>query len=84
VRARPARRVVVDTGGGMALEPGDVWWDDFLGDEAPFSPVAADPESITNVLFSSGTTGDPKAIPWTQLTPIKAAMDGHFHQDIHP
>ena len=27
---------------------------------------------------------DPKAIPWTQLTPIKAAMDSHFHQDVHP
>ena len=36
------------------------------------------------MLFSSGTTGDPKAIPWTHLTPIKCAMDGHFHQDIQP
>ncbi|HEX9708476.1 MAG TPA: AMP-binding protein, partial [Candidatus Thermoplasmatota archaeon] len=35
------------------------------------------------ILFSSGTTGTPKAIPWTHLTPIKCAMDGHFHQDIH-
>jgi acetyl-CoA synthetase len=39
---------------------------------------------VTNVLFSSGTTATPKAIPWTQLTPIKCAMDGCFHQDIHP
>ena len=37
----------------------------------------------TNVLFSSGTTGEPKAIPWTQTTPIKAAMDGRYHHDIH-
>jgi acetyl-CoA synthetase len=36
-----------------------------------------------NVLFSSGTTGTPKIIPWTHLTPIKSAMDGRFHQDIH-
>jgi acetyl-CoA synthetase len=35
-------------------------------------------------LFSSGTTGDPKAIPWTHLTPIKCAMDGRYHQDIGP
>jgi acetyl-CoA synthetase len=35
-------------------------------------------------LFSSGTTGDPKAIPWSHLTPIKCAMDGHFHHDIRP
>ncbi len=41
-----------------------------------------DPYRTINVLFSSGTTGTPKAIPWTQLTPIKCAMDGHFHQDI--
>jgi len=27
----------------------------------------------TNLLFSSGTTGTPKAIPWNQTTPIKAA-----------
>jgi acetyl-CoA synthetase len=37
-----------------------------------------------NILFSSGTTGDPKAIPWTHAAPIKAASDGHYHQDIHP
>ncbi len=84
VAARPARRIVIDTGSEMELEPGDVWWDDFLGDEAPFTAVAVEPDTITNILFSSGTTGDPKAIPWTQLTPLKAAMDGHFHHDIHP
>jgi acetyl-CoA synthetase len=43
-----------------------------------------DPYHVTNVLFSSGTTGTPKAIPWTQLTPLKAAMDAHLHQDVHP
>lgn len=49
-----------------------------------FDAHETDPEDVTNILFSSGTTGDPKAIPWTHLTPIKAAADGHFHQDIHP
>jgi acetyl-CoA synthetase len=39
---------------------------------------------VTNILFSSGTTGEPKAIPWTQLTPIKAAIDGHLHLDVQP
>ena len=34
-------------------------------------------------MFSSGTTGDPKAIPWTHTTPIKSASDGYYHQDIH-
>ena len=39
---------------------------------------------VSNILFSSGTTGTPKAIPWTQLTPIKAAADAWAHHDIHP
>lgn len=78
------RAVVVDTGAGIELRPGDRWWSDLLGDGAPFSPAIGDPHRISNVLFSSGTTGDPKAIPWTHLTPIKAAMDGHLHHDIHP
>lgn len=43
-----------------------------------------EPDQVTNVLFSSGTTGEPKAIPWTQMTPLKCAMDAHFHQDVHP
>ncbi len=37
-----------------------------------------------NILFSSGTTADPKAIPWLHVTPIKAASDAFFHQNIQP
>ncbi|KAJ4730998.1 Acetyl-coenzyme A synthetase [Rhynchospora pubera] len=40
-------------------------------------------EAFTNVLFSSGTTGEPKAIPWTHATPLKAAADAWSHMDIH-
>jgi acetyl-CoA synthetase len=47
-----------------------------------FMARPAGPDDTTNILFSSGTTGDPKAIPWTHLTPIKCAMDGHYHHDI--
>ena len=60
----------------------DVTWHDFLGEDAEFEPVVCDVDDETNILFSSGTTGDPKAIAWTHLTPIKAAADGHYHQDI--
>jgi acetyl-CoA synthetase len=67
-----------------ALRDGDLWWHDLLEGDGEFATVAQDPTAVTNVLFSSGTTGDPKAIPWTHLTPIKAAMDGHFHHDIRP
>ncbi|HEX2021593.1 MAG TPA: AMP-binding protein [Candidatus Thermoplasmatota archaeon] len=75
------RAIVV---GGAPARGGDVAWEDFLGPAEPFPGVERDPEDVTNVLFSSGTTGDPKAIPWTHLTPLKAAMDGRYHQDIKP
>ena len=38
----------------------------------------------TNILFSSGTTGEPKAIPWTHLTPIKCATDAMLLHDVRP
>lgn len=66
----------------QTLDSGDLAWDDFLSDKG-LEAHLADPYHATNVLFSSGTTGDPKAIPWTQLTPLKCAMDAHFHQDVH-
>ncbi len=61
----------------------DLAWDDFLGLPKPFAARAMAPEATSNILFSSGTTGEPKAIPWTHLTPLKCAVDGHLHQDIH-
>jgi acetyl-CoA synthetase len=59
-------------------------WTDFLVAENQFVAVPRAPAEHLNILFSSGTTGDPKVIPWTQTTPIKCAADAHFHQDIHP
>ncbi len=82
VEAGSAVCVVVQTGGGE-LRSEDVSWDRFLGDDRPFTPVAGSPNAFMNILFSSGTTGEPKGIPWTHLTPIKGAMDGYFHHDIH-
>ena len=76
--------IVIPSGERRPLRPGDLWWPDLLGDDTPHPVVASDPYATTNVLFSSGTTGDPKAIPWNHLTPIKAAADGHLHQDIGP
>lgn len=61
----------------------DYTWHDFLhhcSDEfAAISRKSMDP---ANILFSSGTTGEPKAIVWSQSTPIKCAIDGIWHQDV--
>ncbi len=66
------------------LRANDCSWKDFCGEHQPIDPHITSSDAIINVLFSSGTTGDPKAIPWTQLTPIKCAVDGLVHQDIRP
>ena len=39
-------------------------------------------DDISNILFSSGTTGDPKAIPWSHVTPIRCGSDAFAHHDI--
>ncbi len=65
------------------IRASDIPWSDLLSSDDTFESVIGDPYRTTNILFSSGTTGEPKAVPWTHLTPIKSAMDGYFHQDIH-
>jgi len=75
------RAIVVDAG---ELEGRDLPWEDVLSGDDEIEAHVASPDEITNVLFSSGTTGVPKAIPWTHVTPLKGAMDAHFHQDVHP
>ena len=66
----------------VELRGQDQRWHDFLSPKKDFIPVICSSHDTINILFSSGTTGQPKAIPWTQLTPIKCAVDGHYHQDI--
>jgi acetyl-CoA synthetase len=83
VQARAPMCIVVDTGARISMRDGDVTFTDFVVAGAEFDPVNRPAAAHTNILFSSGTTGDPKAIPWNQTTPIKAAMDGRFHHDIH-
>ena len=62
----------------------DMTWQDFLSNTETFTALPCHPDAHTNILFSSGTTGEPKAIPWTHTTPIKAAADAYLHHDIHP
>jgi acetyl-CoA synthetase len=65
------------------LRNDDIFWDNFLSSNTNFKTVIQHPEDFITILFSSGTTGEPKAIPWTHTTPIKGASDGYYHQDIH-
>lgn len=50
----------------------------------PAAAAACPADAHTNILFSSGTTGEPKAIPWTHLTPIKCATDALLLHDVRP
>ena len=67
----------------IQLRSEDVLWNAFLSSKTEFETVIQNTEDMITILFSSGTSGDPKAIPWTHITPIKSASDGYYHQDIH-
>lgn len=71
----------------VPLRPGDVSWSGFLslGDESlrrSWQPHVCDIHDTCNILFSSGTTGEPKAIPWSHITPLRCRVDGWAHQDL--
>lgn len=67
----------------VALRSEDQLWSEFLSRDTGLTYVARKPDDESTILFSSGTTGNPKGIPWDQTTPIKAAGDGYLHHDIH-
>lgn len=79
----PKAVVIIASKEETKLRSGDVFWKDFLSQNADFKSVIQNSDDIITILFSSGTTGEPKAIPWTHTTPIKCASDGYYHQDIH-
>ena len=86
VAAGAGRAVVVSSREtpAVTLRANDLWLPDFLSESGSFETVACDPDDPINILFSSGTTGDPKAIPWDHTTPLRSALDGLVHQDIQP
>ncbi|GAB2276934.1 Probable CoA ligase ccl12 [Dionaea muscipula] len=91
VKAAPDVAIVLPAEGqdpNLSLRHEDISWKDFLARVSHlskphhYSPVYQPIDSTTNILFSSGTTGNPKAIPWTQLSPIRSAADAWAHIDI--
>ncbi|EPS70528.1 hypothetical protein M569_04232, partial [Genlisea aurea] len=90
VDSQSPRAIVIPTKGtciSMKLRDEDIAWQTFLESAqvskgCEFIAVEQTTNAFTNILFSSGTTGDPKAIPWSVLTPFKSAADGWCHMDI--
>lgn len=66
----------------ITLRQNDLEWNEFLSDDAVLRCAECQPGDETTILFSSGTTGCPKAIPWDHVTPIKSASDAYFHHDV--
>lgn len=91
IEAQSPIAIVIPTKGSgfsIKLRENDMSWQNFLEransfDGHEFVAFEQETEAYTNILFSSGTTGEPKAIPWTVVTPFKAAADGWCHMDIH-
>lgn len=80
----PANGVDLNASVIPLMRPGiDFSWNTFIcGASSEYEAVICDADHICNILFSSGTTGEPKAIPWTHATPLKCAIDGFLHQNI--
>ncbi|KAK4788363.1 hypothetical protein SAY86_019682 [Trapa natans] len=93
VEAAPLKVIVLPAvGNEVGIQPReqDLSWGDFLSSvndiKSPhyFAPVYQNVDSMTNILFSSGTTGEPKAIPWTQIAPMRCSSDAWAHFDLQP
>ncbi|KAJ3705486.1 hypothetical protein LUZ61_009191 [Rhynchospora tenuis] len=93
VEGTACKTIVIPAAGtnvGLKLRTNDLSWNDFISRTSSiarpksYSAVYMDAESVTNILFSSGTTGDPKAIPWTQLSPVRCGGDSWAHTDARP
>ena len=86
MKASAPRAIVIphQPGTQLSLRDSDINVEKFLLEDDVFTSVAREPMDACNILFSSGTTADPKAIPWNHTTPIKAASDAFFHQNIQP
>ncbi|XP_062199567.1 probable acyl-activating enzyme 17, peroxisomal [Phragmites australis] len=90
VEAKAPMAIVIPVRGSLPineLRVDDLSWQDFLGrvnhtKAENYIAVEQPAHTFSNILFSSGTTGEPKAIPWTHITPLKAAADGWCHMDI--
>ncbi len=64
------------------LPKGHVAWDDLTGDDAPFAPVQVPFEHPLWIVYSSGTTGNPKPIVHGHGGIILEAAKQSLHHDL--
>ena len=81
--ANPQKAIIIKYDENTALQKNEMAYTDFIK-QGKFDSTDANAESLLSILFSSGTTKEPKAIPWTHATPIKAGTDAYLHQDVQP
>ncbi|APW63478.1 AMP-binding protein [Paludisphaera borealis] len=85
LQAEPPTTIVLgDRESELRLRNGDLAWERFLSASERFESLSCSPHDAINILFSSGTTRDPKAVPWDHTTPIKSAADALYHHDVRP
>ncbi len=69
----------------VQLRPQDLAWQDFLSlaeEDGLFPSISCEPSAPLMILFSSGTSGIPKGIPWNHTTAIKCGSDAYLHHDL--
>ena len=78
-------RVLIGAGGG-ALLPGAIRFEELCAEQAPVFTAPADGSTWdeTSRLFTSGTTGMPKAVPLTSFNEVLTAHDVIMHFPVNP
>jgi acetyl-CoA synthetase len=85
IDANAPQAIVISTDNkSISLRKIDFAWQQFLVNDDSAAIYFADPMNTINILFSSGTTAEPKAIPWNHTTAIKVVSDAYLHQNIQP
>ncbi|MCF6776998.1 AMP-binding protein [Thiotrichales bacterium 19X7-9] len=74
--------VIKSSNSDIEMRDQDISFDQLIDNALDvFESVSCQADDEINVLFSSGTTGQPKAIPWSHSTAVKVYSDSLLHFD---